>query len=211
MKHIGKMKNNSARVVVAYRTLPGDPLSALVIGTQGLIDSYHDTLMTLVETVQAQEANELADLLSVRKFPDGSNMLGYLHNRGHLIKVPTSMVLMTPTTQVSVPLDQLNELIAQQTGTTIDKLAIIDDTLPVTKAGEESKPGSKKEQKKDEPPKELTASQMREKADALYKQAAILRKQAELIEPRVRKNASAKALAAAAEALARSSSNQEAE
>ena len=45
MKHVGKMKNNSAKVAVVYRTLPGDPQSALVVGTNGLSDAYHDTLM----------------------------------------------------------------------------------------------------------------------------------------------------------------------
>ena len=35
MKHVGKMKNNGARVAVAFRTIPGDPHSALVIGTNG--------------------------------------------------------------------------------------------------------------------------------------------------------------------------------
>ena len=47
IKHVGKMKNNSARVVVVYRTLPGDPNSALVVGTNGLMDSYHDSLMSV--------------------------------------------------------------------------------------------------------------------------------------------------------------------
>ena len=32
MKHVGKMKNNNAKIVIVYRTLPGDPYSALVVG-----------------------------------------------------------------------------------------------------------------------------------------------------------------------------------
>ena len=82
MKHIGKMKNNSARIVVAYRTVPGEPLNALVVGTQGLQDSYHDSLMQLVQEDSGQQADELADVLAVRKFPDGTNMLEFLHTRG---------------------------------------------------------------------------------------------------------------------------------
>ena len=114
MKHIGKMKNNAARVVVAYRTLPDDALSALVVGTQGLGDSYHDALMNIVESDNGQQANELADILAVRKFPDGSNMLSYLHERGHLKKVPTHLVLMTPSSQSSILLNDLNVAIAEQ-------------------------------------------------------------------------------------------------
>ena len=96
MKHVGKMKNNSARIVVAYRTIPGDPYSALVIGTQGLMDAYHDSLMSVVQDEMGQNANELATVLTSRKFPDGSNMLEWLHSKGHLKKVPTNLVLMTP-------------------------------------------------------------------------------------------------------------------
>jgi hypothetical protein len=54
MKHVGKMKNNGARVAVAFRTIPGDPHSALVIGTNGLADAYHDSLMSLIESEGAQ-------------------------------------------------------------------------------------------------------------------------------------------------------------
>ena len=58
MKHVGKMTNNSARVVIVYRTLPGDALSALVVCTQGLTDMYHEGLMTVVESDSGQSANE---------------------------------------------------------------------------------------------------------------------------------------------------------
>jgi len=123
MKHVGKMKNNSARLAVVYRTLPGDAHSALVVGTQGLTDSHHDSLMSMIESDSGQQANELADILAVRKFPDGSVMLGYLHNNGHLKKVPTKMIFMTPDSQTQIPLDELNLLIAQQKGVSIEDLA----------------------------------------------------------------------------------------
>ena len=110
MKHVGKMKNNAARIVVAYRTLPGDPHSCLVVGTSGLGDSYHDTLMSVVESDSGQQSNELADILSVRRFPDGSNMLGYLHANGHLIKVKTSLVSMTPDSKTTLALDEMNRI-----------------------------------------------------------------------------------------------------
>jgi hypothetical protein len=95
MKHVGKMKNNGARIVIAYRTIPGDPHSALVVGTNGLMDSYHDSLMSLVESEAGQQADELADIMAVRRFPDGSNMLQYVHANGYLTKVPSKGVLVT--------------------------------------------------------------------------------------------------------------------
>jgi len=127
MKHIGRMKNNSARVVIVYRTLPGDPHSALVVGTQGLVDFLHDSLMSVLESDSGQQANELADIIAVRKFPDGHNMLEYLHNNGHLKKVATNMVIVMPNTTTQIPLDELNKLIAQQKGVSLEDLAVIPD------------------------------------------------------------------------------------
>ena len=182
MKHVGKMKNNSARVVVAYRTLPGDPYSCLVVGVQGLGDSYHDTLMTVVESDMSQQANELADALASRRFPDGTVMLGYLHANNHLRKVPTSTVLMTPDTQTQIPLDQLNEIIAQQKGISIEDLAVNDGSEA---AQIKAKTPAKKAVKSDgiDASPELSAADMRSKADALYKEAARLRKEADEIDP----------------------------
>jgi hypothetical protein len=177
MKHVGKMKNNSAKVVIAYRTLPGDPHSALVVGTQGLSDSHHDSLMTLVEGDTGQTANELAEVLAVRIFPDGSNMLAFLHNRGHLKKVATSSVLMTPSSQVSLPLNELNELIAKDKGISIEELALNDGSKKTETVPKAEKLVSVVEEKK------LSPVEMRSKADALYKEAAALRKTADELDP----------------------------
>jgi len=178
MKHIGKMKNNSARVVVAYRTIPGDSSSALVVGTQGLPDAYHDSLMQLVQEDAGQTANELADVLAVRKFPDGTNMLEFLHTRGHLKKVPTSLVLMTPNTQQTIQLDELNKMIAEQKGVSVDDLAINDGSEPAPKKTEEIVVEETSVSDED-----LTPAQLRSKADALFKQAQVLRKRADELDP----------------------------
>jgi hypothetical protein len=206
MKHVGKMKNNSARVAIVYRTLPGDAHNALVVGTTGLTDAYHDSLMSVLESDSGQQANELADILAVRKFPDGNNMLEYLHVNGHLKKVPCHMVHVTPNTTTTLPLDELNKLIADQKGVTVDELAIVPE-------------GEKVEIKPKQPPEEykskwdkardekaakakadaqpvvealspaiaetvpLTPAEMRSRADKLYKEAQALRKQADAIDP----------------------------
>ena len=184
MKHVGRMKNNSARIVVVYRTIPGDHLSALVVGTQGLTDSYHDSLMSLIQDDSAQSANELADVLAVRRFPDGSNMLEYLHTRGHLKKVPTNLVLMTPNTQATVQLDELNKIIAEQRGVSVEDLAITENGKPATKASVAKKATAEviitEPVVEDQP---TTAVEMRSKADRLFKEAQQLRKQADVLDP----------------------------
>jgi hypothetical protein len=180
MKHTGKMKNNSARLVIIYRTVPNEPNNCLVVGPQGLGDSYHDSLMSLLENDSAQQANELADILAVRKFPDGNVMLGYLHSNGHIKKVPTNMVIMTPDSQTQIPLDELNLLIAEQKGISLDELAVSDPSKPNTPKG------TKKVEIKVENKKqliELTPTEMRDRADSLYKEATKLRKDADELDP----------------------------
>ena len=194
MKHVGKMKNNSARVAVAYRTIPGDHNSALVIGTSGLTDSYHDALMSLIESDSGQQANELADMLAVRRFPDGTVMLQYLHGNGHLKKVPTNLVLMTPNSQSAIPLNEVNQMIADQKGVNLEDLAVSDG------APKPSKKASTKEEiitteiivpeaivvpdaidEVSDPV--LVAKSYRSKADKLSKDAANFRRMADAIDP----------------------------
>lgn len=183
MKHVGKMKNNNAKIVVVYRTLPGDPYSALVVASGRLGESYHDALMNLVQDPSGQSANELAEILAVRKFPDGNNMLTWLHTYGHLKKVPTSAVLMTPTTKDSLSLDELNEHIAKNLGVSLEDLAV---------GGSKSESKEIVEQKKTESVKPMTAAELRSRADALFKEAQQLRKQADDLEPPKKKSKESK-------------------
>lgn len=195
MKHIGKMKNNAAKVVIVYRTLPGDPHSALVIGTQGLTDMYHDGLMTVVESDSGQQANELADVLAVRKFADGTNMLAYLHTNGYLKKVPTSNVTVTPKVNSDhIQLDELNVLIAEQKGVLLEDLAVNDGSEEKTVANKKS--ATKKSEVVTESPDsglDLTPAELRSRADALFKQAQTLRKQADSLDPPKKKTTKAEA------------------
>jgi hypothetical protein len=202
MKHVGKMKNNGARVVVAYRTLPGDAYHALVISTAKLGESYHDSLMSLVQGPEGQDSNELAEVLAVRKFPDGSTMLHWLHQRGQLIKVPTDGVLMTPSTRENdnISLDELNLIIAEQKGLSLDELAMtdgvnpnprtsvtLDDPTKTTSASVNSEE-SAITAKTTSAPIELSSTELRSRADALFKQAQQLRKQADDLDPPKKKS-----------------------
>ena len=191
MKHVGKMKNNSARVAVAYRTIPGDHNSALVIGTNGLTDSYHDSLMSLIESDSGQQANELADVLAVRRFPDGSVMLQFLHGNGHLKKVPTNLVLMTPNSQTSIPLNEVNQMIADQKGIKLEDLAVTDGVAKPNKRTEVTEeiitteivvPELMVEVEESSDPTTVAKS-YRSKADKLSKDAANFRRMADAIDP----------------------------
>jgi hypothetical protein len=186
MKHVGKMKNNGAKVVIAYRTIPGDPNSALVVGTQQLMDAYHDSLMSLVDSETGQQADELADVMAVRRFPDGSNMLQHVHANGLMKKVPTAGVLVTPDNKTSIPLDELNKLIADQKGITLEQLAIKDgsnSTVPTIAKKDSAVVSEEVVLDTVSDSVEMSPTEMRSRADALYKEAAKLRKSADELDP----------------------------
>lgn len=205
LKHVGKMKHNDAKVCVVYRTLPGDAYSALVVGTATLADSYHNSLMQMLESHEAQQANELGDAMSTRYFPDGTNMLEQLHMTGKLVRVPTDKVWMTPTPNDTISLDELNVMIAEQKGVALGDLAIKADTQ-VTKQAQtkaedvEVKDLAKMDAERETQPvssvtdgmivEDASARELRARADKLYKEAALLRKRADEIDPPKKKSTS---------------------
>jgi hypothetical protein len=118
------MKATGRKVLVAYRTLPGDAYNALVVPTEGLSDDQHNAIINLVESPSAQEAYEFAEALDRTQFPDGSRMLPNLHGNGRLVKVPTDQVEMLPVPGTSILLSELNQIIAEQRGVAVDDLSI---------------------------------------------------------------------------------------
>lgn len=194
LKHIGRMAKTGKKVIVAYRVLPDDADHGLVISTESLDADQHDSLMKLVESNSGQNAYELAEAMSRTTLPDGRNMLAGLHMYGKLTRVPTKDVEMTPDTKSVVNLAELNSVIAEQKGVTVEDLAL-------------QPPGAKKEAVKEsaaavneeaavEPVQAATdgvlndedlARQYRSQADAMYKEAKRLREMAEELVPTKRK------------------------
>lgn len=191
LKHVGRMKQNDAKVLVVFRTLPGDPYNALVLGTSSLSDQYHNAIISLVESDMGQSANEFGDIMAVRFFPDGRQMLAALHQDGKLSKVSTTDVIMTPTPVNSVPLDQLNLLIAEQKGLALDELAQEIGTSTVEEA-KELAAVTEVPTVQESVAEPSSASELRSKADALYKEAAKLRKMADELDPPKKKAVKAK-------------------
>lgn len=187
------MKNNQRKVIVAYRTIPGDAFSALVIPTESLSDENHDALFKAVESPAGQEAFEFATVLARTQFPDGSTMLANLHVNGKLQKVSTTDVEITPDLNTSISLAELNQIIAEQKGVSIQDLALTDENAGVTvqEAGsvqEVPQPTAEAESEVakvgDTPMSdEDLAKSYRSQADRLSKEAAALRRQAEDLVP----------------------------
>lgn len=209
LKHVGRIKATGKKCLVAFRTLPGDAYSCLIIPTENLQDDQHDSLIQLVESPSGQSVSEFAEALSRAKFPDGSTMLPNLHATRRLIKVPTDQILMTPNFQTSVSLAELNQIIAEQKGVAVDELALRDDS--VAKKAEVIEVAQVKDmmaEKKDDNVAKTTSASVndseslqvptggpdevakfyRSQADKLAKQAAEFRRKAEDLAPTKKKS-----------------------
>ena len=126
LKHVGRIAKTGKKVLVAYRTLPGDAYNCLVIPTEQLDDSKHFAIINLVESISGQQAYEFAEALYRTQFPDGSNMLAWLSANEKLVKVATDLVEMIPAPGYSILLSELNQHIAESKGVAVDDLAIKD-------------------------------------------------------------------------------------
>ena len=205
LKHVGKMKKAGSKVLVAFRTLPGESNQALVIPVSSLSDNYHDDIMKLVETTEAQAAFEFGEVLFTRSFSDGRPMLQALKADNRMAKVPTDDVLMMPSPGSEIALHQLNTLIAEQKNCAVDDLCTfvsgskkntpevqelvkVKDLAPSTTPEVVPLKASANEALTD---KDIAKS-YRSQADAMYKEAARLRKEADDLDPPAKKAAKAK-------------------
>jgi hypothetical protein len=113
LKHVGK--HNDKRCVIIFRKIPELEHMALVIYSDLLPRMIHDEVMRALESPQGQEAKELSDVLFRTIMADGHNCLESLHRNGLMKKVPTNQVLVTPTSNSSVRLDELNDILDEMT------------------------------------------------------------------------------------------------
>jgi hypothetical protein len=188
LKHVGRVISTGKKCIVAYRTLPGDAYNCLVVPTENLPDSYHDALINLVESNAGQTAYEFAEAMARSNFPDGSVMLPALHSQQRLLKVSTDQVEMLPTTAYSIKLSELNQVIAEQRGTTVDDLSLKsslnEQPYPLTEKAKADEPKSALVELSTP---EQKAKHYRSEADRLSKEAAALRRQAEELVPTAKK------------------------
>lgn len=215
LKHVGRVKSTGRRCLVVFRTLPGDAFSCLVVQTESLDSSYHDQLVSLVESNAAQSANEFSEVLARAVFSDGSTMLPSLHVKGLLAKFPTDAIEMVPNMQTTIMLSELNQIIAQQAGVSVQDLAIkpnanqnveiqemakvadispkTGNTDPLMDQEDYGRTTSASVNESVEPlTDEALAKKYRSDADRLSKEAAELRRQAEALAP-TKKKATVKA------------------
>jgi len=191
-KHVGRIKTNQRKVIVAYRTVPGEPENCVVVTTENLMAEEHDTLMKLIESDAGQNEDVFANAMARTRLPDGRIMLAGFHVTGKMQKVATELVEMTPDRSTVIQLDELNRMIAEQKGVAVEDLATLDAgqstevkdmaTVSDMPVAEDTAPTN--EAVIDDA---TLAAQYRSQADTMFKEAKRLREQAEELVPTKKK------------------------
>jgi hypothetical protein len=108
-RHVGKQGDR--KVAVVFREVPGEPHMCLVVHTELLNQHIHDPLIHCIESDIGQNSEHLADALNRTHTKDGRIILQVLHAEGQLKKVQTSQILMTPSPNQSIRLNELNTIL----------------------------------------------------------------------------------------------------
>ena len=111
MKHVGVYGEKPC--IVVFRELPDDEQNALVILSDSLEGQFHDDIMSVVDSAEAQESNNISEVFFRRRLTDGENMLEALHTRQKLVKAPVNMVNLTPLPNQTVSLEDVNKELRQ--------------------------------------------------------------------------------------------------
>lgn len=113
IKHIGK--HGDRKVAIIFREIPGEDHMCLVIYPDTMPVAMHDSIMKVIESDVGQTAEHLGDALFRSLFPDGRAMLQTLHEERMMKKVQTKQVVVTPTSNSHVNLEEMNNIIRQMT------------------------------------------------------------------------------------------------
>ena len=126
LRHIGKIGDR--KVAIVFREIPGEPHMCLVVHTELLNMHIHDPLMACIESDIGQNSQNLADAINRSYTKDGKPILQVLHSQGLLKKVQTSQVLVTPSPNTRIKLDELNKMLdeMEQGESAVKRLAELD-------------------------------------------------------------------------------------
>jgi hypothetical protein len=109
MKHVGK--HGDRKVCILFRQVPGEDHMCLCIYPEVLPAHWQDSIQRALESEVAQQSEELADALHRAYLPDGRPVLETLHQERMIKKIRTSDVIVTPTQDAKIRLDELNKML----------------------------------------------------------------------------------------------------
>lgn len=123
LKHIGR--HGDRKVALLFREVPQEEHMCLVIYPDTLPAPWESSIMKVLESEVGQQAENFADALHRSLLSDGRVILETLHREKMIKKIRTADVLMTPRSDSSIRLDELNKMLNEmkQGEAAIKKLA----------------------------------------------------------------------------------------
>ena len=109
MKHVGK--HGDRKVCILFRQVPGEDHMSLVVYPETLQAHWQDSVQKVLESTIGQSAEEFADALHRSYFPDGRPILETLHQERMIKKVRSSDIIVTPSGDARIRLDELNKML----------------------------------------------------------------------------------------------------
>ena len=127
-RHVGK--HGDRKVAVVFREVPGEAHMCLVTYTETINQHIHDPLIKCIESDIGQNSEHLADALNRTYAKDGRPILQVLHLEGQLKKVQTAQIVMTPSPNQTIRLDELNKILdeMQQGESAVKRLQELDNS-----------------------------------------------------------------------------------
>jgi hypothetical protein len=128
LRHVGR--HGERKVAIVFREVPGEPHMCLVTYPDVLNRHVHDPLMKCIESDIGQSSENLADALNRTYTVEGKIILQALHAEGQLKKVNTEQVVVTPSPNVRIKLNELNKILDEmkQGEAAVRRLAEIDSS-----------------------------------------------------------------------------------
>ena len=126
LRHVGR--HGERKVAIIFREVPGEPHMCLVTYPEVLNRHVHDPLMKCIESDIGQNSENLADALNRTYTVDGKIILQALHSEGQLKKVNTEQIVVTPSPNTKIKLNELNKILdeMQQGDAAVKRLAELD-------------------------------------------------------------------------------------
>jgi len=109
MKHIGR--HGDRKVAVLFREVPQEGHMCLVIYPDTLPAPWEASIMKVLESDMGQQAENFADALHRNLLPDGRVILETLHKEKMIKKIRAADVVITPRSDSSIRLDELNKML----------------------------------------------------------------------------------------------------
>jgi hypothetical protein len=139
LKHVGR--HGDRKVAILFREVPGEEHMCLVVYPETMPTHIHNSIMSTLESAPGQAATNLSEVLHRSLLPDGRAQLEALHREGMIKKIPTNQVIVTPTPQSNVKLDEMNKIIREmeQGGEALKRLQELDASAGIVDPAQKRK------------------------------------------------------------------------